>query len=234
VPYRATALLEHGSDTATALRPVARDHWSVYFRGSLSRGISLAVNGVNASSAGSLRPLVLNLTAGLRRARVLDEHFDTLPEMVHTNVDEILASTFCLVPEGDTTTSRRLFDALAAGCVPIVLARTKELAPNLPFPSSVAWRDIAVFGGSLECAAERLEDMSRWMRQLVIGVSSEACAGAVHPPVPCLREAVEAMRGRARAAFTNYLSYRHPGIVDALLAEPSTTTPCAGHFGPCE
>ena len=31
----------------------------------------------------------------------------------------MLHSTFCLVPSGDTASSRRLFDAMLAGCIPV-------------------------------------------------------------------------------------------------------------------
>ena len=33
---------------------------------------------------------------------------------------------FCLVPTGDTATSRRLFDAMAAGCKPVFLGRLDD------------------------------------------------------------------------------------------------------------
>ncbi|CAN0170359.1 unnamed protein product, partial [Ectocarpus fasciculatus] len=39
-------------------------------------------------------------------------------------------SRFCFSPRGDTASSRRLFDSIAAGCTPIV---TEDTVPMLPF-----------------------------------------------------------------------------------------------------
>jgi hypothetical protein len=48
-------------------------------------------------------------------------------------VSALLNSRFCLHLQGDTTTSRRLFDAIAAGCIPVIIAD----GVNLPFSSQV-------------------------------------------------------------------------------------------------
>ena len=61
----------------------------------------------------------------------------------------MMASTYCLVLPGDTITSRRLFDAILAGCVPVIvtgekpgdgkhaknpqLRRLRKTMSNLPF-----------------------------------------------------------------------------------------------------
>jgi hypothetical protein len=62
-----------------------------------------------------------------------------------------LRSAMCLVPAGDTATSRRVFDALAAGCVPVFFAHKRDIIANLPFPNVIDWASIAIFAGSLEC-----------------------------------------------------------------------------------
>jgi len=49
-------------------------------------------------------------------------------------------SSFCLVPEGDTPTSARLFDSIAAKCVPLILS--DEIA--LPFASQLSWSSFSV------------------------------------------------------------------------------------------
>lgn len=41
------------------------------------------------------------------------------------------ASRFCLHLRGDTSTSRRLFDSVAAGCIPIIVS--DYIGPNMPF-----------------------------------------------------------------------------------------------------
>jgi hypothetical protein len=55
-------------------------------------------------------------------------------------VDEMLSSTYCLVPRGDTRSSRRLFEAVAAGCIPVIVS--DDLV--LPFSSSIDWSKISV------------------------------------------------------------------------------------------
>ena len=45
------------------------------------------------------------------------------------------ASTFCLVPSGLTATTRRLYEALAAGCVPVLLSARF----TLPFSHALNW-----------------------------------------------------------------------------------------------
>ena len=42
------------------------------------------------------------------------------------------STTFCLHLRGDTVTSRRIYDAVAGGCIPVLVA-SKGLGPNLPF-----------------------------------------------------------------------------------------------------
>lgn len=50
----------------------------------------------------------------------------------------MLASTYCWVPRGDNPTSRRIFDAVAAGCIPVVVS--DDIARYLPFRWAVDWR----------------------------------------------------------------------------------------------
>ena len=50
----------------------------------------------------------------------------------------MLSSTFCWVPRGDNPTSRRIFDAVAAGCVPVVVS--DDIARSLPFRWAIDWR----------------------------------------------------------------------------------------------
>jgi len=49
-------------------------------------------------------------------------------------------ASFCLVLEGDTPTSARLFDSIAAGCVPLILS--DEI--TLPFASQLNWTEFSV------------------------------------------------------------------------------------------
>jgi hypothetical protein len=83
-----------------------------------------------------------------------------------------LRSKMCLVPAGDTATSRRLFDALAAGCVPVFFAHQRDIIANLPFPNVIDWASIAIFAGSLECIA------AKWCvsKSAVTGDELDPCA----------------------------------------------------------
>ena len=72
-------------------------------------------------------------------------------DVVASTVHDVQLSQLCLVPAGDTPSSRRLFDALAGGCVPVIMASNIE--SSLPFRSMLQWREIAVFFHSMECVA---------------------------------------------------------------------------------
>ena len=52
----------------------------------------------------------------------------------------MLASTFCLAPRGDTPSSRRTYEAIAAGCIPVIIA--DEL--RLPFSRRLHWDRFSV------------------------------------------------------------------------------------------
>ena len=50
------------------------------------------------------------------------------------------ASTFCLAPRGDTASSRRVYEAIAAGCIPVIIA--DDLA--LPFAKRLRYDEFTV------------------------------------------------------------------------------------------
>mmetsp|Transcript_5819 Transcript_5819/g.36104 ORF Transcript_5819/g.36104 Transcript_5819/m.36104 type:complete len:527 (-) Transcript_5819:541-2121(-) len=54
----------------------------------------------------------------------------------------MLSSTFCFHIKGDTPTSRRFFDAVAAGCIPVVISDGMD--QNLAFPWRVQYKDATV------------------------------------------------------------------------------------------
>lgn len=51
----------------------------------------------------------------------------------HQYISELRESQYCLHLRGDTSTSRRIYDALAAGCVPVIISDDS----HLPFKSQV-------------------------------------------------------------------------------------------------
>lgn len=56
----------------------------------------------------------------------------------------MLTSKYCLMVHGDTPTSRRLYDALAAGCVPIIIDDPLLTTGNLPLYPWLDWDRVAV------------------------------------------------------------------------------------------
>ena len=47
----------------------------------------------------------------------------------------LVCPRFCFCPRGDTASSRRIFDALAAGCIPIVTENGKRVLPFVGYAS---------------------------------------------------------------------------------------------------
>ena len=71
-------------------------------------------------------------------------------EISRNTSKEMLRTSMCFAPQGDFMSSRRLFDNLAAGCVPVVVksignTRTEYTLGNLPFHHSINWTGIAFF-----------------------------------------------------------------------------------------
>ena len=112
------------------------------------------------------------------------------PEQVVASANAMRAARLCLVPEGDSPMSRRLEDALAAGCVPVLYLPAEEATDGrqrtLPFAHTVDWREIVYFMKVSECPDRDAE----WLEQ-------------VHEDVPTL----ERMAASGRAVFTQYLSF---------------------------
>jgi len=124
-------------------------------------------------------------------------------------------ASMCLVPAGDVPSSRRLFDVMSAGCVPVLVrsffrmtADQHDFTTSMPFPLSIDWRAATL-----------------WLAPNVRGKSKEACMTESadwlrqwHSARPC---ELEQARRVARAAFHAHLdSDRNPeGIVWALLRE---------------
>ena len=144
----------------------------------------------------------------------------------------IRGSKFCLVPEGDTPTSRRIFETLAGGCVPVVLGRIDDYSErvsiprNLPFRHTIDWGSIALFAGSLTCySPERLVStgdaprkkgqrdaeysraqaraLARWLEAAAAKEGGEGC--------------VEDMRRRGQQVFREALSYGPGGGASSSL-----------------
>eukprot|EP00054_Salpingoeca_dolichothecata_P014370 m.81038 g.81038 ORF g.81038 m.81038 type:complete len:153 (+) comp20958_c0_seq1:47-505(+) len=75
-------------------------------------------------------------------------------------------SSFCIVPLGDTSMSRRFFDALSFGCIPIVFGHISHFQTSLPFPSIIDWTRVG-FYRDIHCVLADLKHTARWLAQLV-------------------------------------------------------------------
>ena len=106
----------------------------------------------------------------------------------------MLKSRFCLSPEGDTLTSRRPYDALAAGCIPILFG-TK--LGDLPFWDT-GYTKIFVIAGELQCCASHQRTFNEWIAEVIQDYDAS---------LSCL----------ATAIFRETLSYRNGAVVDNLV-----------------
>lgn len=136
----------------------------------------------------------------------------------------MLRASMCFAPQGDIITTRRLFDTVAAACVPVVMknlgnAPKQWLLGNNPFPHSINWRALAFF------MAPRGTVLSEREGNGGTGLTSRnACRReetqwleARHADAPLLRR----MRHNLRAAFTAHLDVEHNprGLARAILHE---------------
>lgn len=158
IPYNANRFAS-AAGTTLPQRAAAARSTDVYLAANLRRG--------SRSGYTELPSLLPNRTVTIRDVKLLqvgacnrhgwcspsggpDEAIDAASASAFAMLD----SRLCLVPRGDTLTSRRLFDALAAGCVPVIVpeaATANAMAAELPFPRSVPWAQIALFLTSAQC-----------------------------------------------------------------------------------
>ena len=127
-------------------------------------------------------------------------------QMVDTStLEAYVGSKVCLVPAGDTPSSRRLFDSMAAGCLPVLIAPAEDIMPNLPFPKAIDWPKTVLFGGGLGCSLRDNADATiRWLQSLL---------------QPENEKKLQCMARRAQKVFLKYLTLRDEGVVSALLQE---------------
>jgi len=96
--------------------------------------------------------------------------------VVNRTSHAMLQSRFCIVMQGDTMTSRRLFDALAAGCVPIHVGGGCE---HLPFADVVDYSQLMLDVGDLRCSIPHLQEVLVWLHRTMndTAIRAMACAG---------------------------------------------------------
>jgi hypothetical protein len=149
-PFGCEAAVEILSACTTAPPPpFSSRELSVYFVGNAHR----------QRGEGKVRWRVLDAIARhVTRGRFVDrvfrqqnKHRLSYADMAVECAREMQSSRFCLAPAGDVPTSRRIPDAMAAGCLPVHVGKFELMRFNLPFPNHVDWRAAALFAGSVDC-----------------------------------------------------------------------------------
>lgn len=177
------------------------------------RNVTFTFHGTMARiREGRYRTSLGNIGAGLNNSSVLDVRFsdfnvEEVAKVAQKTAATLMRSAFCFVPSGDTPSSRRLFDALAAGCVPIIFNELSHIATNLPFRDLIDWSQIAIFAGSAQCMAMNIDKVVTWLRRLADANNNYFAMK------------VELMRARGRKVYVQHLSYRSSGISDGFVSE---------------
>jgi len=138
-------------------RSLTNRNITYYFRGGLLHGVDCKKKGTwvrrEAFEAfGDIRGAVVTATEDVSKFTAQDGLVDAeiterqrrrarVPNYSSANyANELLRSDYCLHLRGDTTTSRRLFDSIAAGCVPVIVSD----GCHLPFKSQLDWKAFTV------------------------------------------------------------------------------------------
>lgn len=111
----------------------------------------------------------------------------------------LMSARFCLVPDGDKVRSGRLFEAFAAGCLPVRFADDP-----LPFSTEVDYASMSLLAGPLTCTASsesNLEATTNWLASIihVLRDHPDRHAGAWWTSAVC----------RAQHTFRKFLSYQN-------------------------
>jgi hypothetical protein len=120
----------------------------------------------------------------------------------------LTSSVFCPSPAGDTPTSRRYFDVLGAGCLPVHFGALAPFVRALPFQRQVYWPGLMLFAGNMTCLAA---NKGRVVKLLGAWLDDVATAH---------RERLWRTSEHGRRMFLRYLSWAEGGgALDSLLAE---------------
>ena len=185
------------------------------------RNVSFMFAGtLDRNGEGALRgPTVRAFTQGRQDARVVSHNtaHDRSAAMHMRVADETAAvmqrARFCLVPAGDTATTRRMFDALAAGCMPVYLGDFDLIADSLPFMHSLDWNTLVVYAGRMKCLVQDNASAAAALAEQLMAREPNAAAFDVR--------ACE----ERRTAYLRSLSHYGAGVADTLLHELSTLLP---------
>ena len=171
-------------------------------------------NDMNRGVQGSKMPTVRRDGSGVPSAA------HALEQLIAANTSRaLLEASVCFTPQGDIMSSRRLFDALAAGCVPVTIksignSAREIILGNVPFYHSIDWREIGFWYAPR--GVSRGEQPGT-LRNHGCRRDEAAWLDAQHDDVVRM----ERVRRNGQAAFaaTMDLEFNPRGVVDALLQE---------------
>ena len=223
LPYRAHALLSQDRSIPHHVHR-ARDI-DIFFRGNTQRDD----NGLRATMLDTVDRLRPSRRVDVRSVMLTGQgvHWDdaayvhAAAAVANSTAVKMRNAELCLCPAGDTSSSRRLYDALAAGCVPVIIMRAGGnyfnhiASPSnvsnaaslwlhaqrfLPFPDVIDWTSIAFYW-----VDNGVEDGQRFLHEL-----SSPAMGARR----------QMMRAAGRQAFNAHLDteFNARSVVSSILA----------------
>lgn len=208
VPYRANYVLNNPGNSN--VQP-ERKNTSFFFAGTLRGAAHKALRGKVFETMGKID---VNGTTGIIIDSALTNggNGGDINEILAETIAQLHHTYFCPAPAGDTFSSRRTFETIAAGCLPVAMGEPQQLVATLPFHHSVDWGKIMLFPGSMECLAADNGKQAKLLAQFLI-------THFMHRSGSAEQKNVHNMLKRASIAFRAHLNYDRPGIVDALVRE---------------
>lgn len=199
VPYRSNYELDADLSQQTVQGRTRNKSLAFFFAGAFDRREEGHKRGPTMQAMQHADSLILNRAIS---GRALTE---TIAQETMLNFRR---SAFCLAPTGDTATSRRVFEALAAGCVPVSMGHVKDVVAGLPFHHSVDWSKTMLFAGPMNCLAEGNGAQAKLLATFLV----EHARNSPHL-------GLNKMRRIGVEGYLHNLDYQQLGIVDALLRE---------------
>jgi len=206
VPYKATSWLED-----IAFNP--NRNVSFYFAGNMNRNrhgvLRTQIRWMKRPGAeiidNDFREEVRNETTGYDGKKIevdlWTSYIQNSIKKSKRNSESVKRTRFCLIPVGDTATSRRLFDSMAAGCIPVYIGPINTMYRNLPLTSQIDWRSLILFAGAFGCVD--VLKLAEWLDKAPLKYSDE----------------IEELARRNHEVYHKYLSPFVPGFLSGFLRE---------------
>lgn len=220
LPYRANAMLSSRQTTSAAPRTRSID---IFFSGNTRRrDLDLRASMLRTVElVRTLRNVVgLNQTITGSSANWSESTYQAAAtEIIRRSARQMQDADICLCPAGDTATSRRLFDALAAKCVPVIVVKSgRGFFKHIASPANSSQQSLAQHARRFLPFAE-LIDWSRIAFFWHISSEEEGTRLLLDISSPQRVAQRERMRARGRRVFDKYLNveYQAEAVVSAIL-----------------